>query len=122
MRVLALLPAAALAACGPSLPESGTPAAHDGAWVGRAVTETGNCDDSVIEAEARFGRFVGDVAQGGRQIGEIWGEVSPEGRIEGDLGASGVSVGEVTITLEGDSGSGAWSSRNCTGRIELERA
>ena len=111
-----------LAACGPKLPESGTPSAFDGRWTGQAKGDQAQCYAFTIEAEVKYGTMVGEIRDGSK-LGDVWGEIAPDGTLKGQIGVAGVSGASADIKLDAETGTGvgSYTSSQCDGTLTLVR-
>ena len=92
----------------------------DGTWSVEVITEQGNCDRAY-----RYSIVVenGAVRYGGQEAFAVTGQVQSSGAVTGSI-ARGENRANVTGRLQGELGSGTWTtsgSRNCSGRWNAEK-
>ena len=111
-----------LTACGPELPVSGTASPFDGKWSGTASGDQAGCSFT-IEADVKFGKLVGEIRDGAK-LGDVWGDIGPDGKLEGQLGVAGVRNASAEIVLDAESGTGegTYASAQCNGTLTLARS
>lgn len=122
LRVITVLASIALAACAPSLPETGTPSPFDGIWTGQAEPERSECYKFTVHTEVKFGQMVGEIRDGAK-LADVWGAINPDGTLDGKIGVAGVEAASASIQLDAETGtgSGTYQSDQCDGALTLTR-
>ncbi|MEL7468375.1 MAG: hypothetical protein AAFN27_07960 [Pseudomonadota bacterium] len=123
MRWLAGIVCLALAGCAPELPETGTPTPYDGRWTGKASPAGAGCYAFTIVVDVRFGKLVGEIRDGSK-LGDVWGDIGPDGKLNGKIGVAGVRGARADVQLDAETGKGigSYSSNPCSGTLEMVRA
>jgi len=90
-------------------------------WSAQLPADSKTCGLIVSNFEIRYGTVIGTVSENGRKIADIWGDVSPEGHLDGLIGQMGITGATASVTFSKTSGTGTWKNKFCKGTVKASK-
>jgi len=90
-------------------------------WSAELPADRVICGSIASNFEIRYGTVIGTVSEDGRRIADIWGEVTPEGHLDGLIGQMGITGATASVKFSGTSGTGTWKNKSCEGTVKATK-
>lgn len=105
----------------PEFAANGTPSPYDGKWSGDFSSQMSTCQGITGDFEIRYGQLIGVIRKDGVKKADIWGQLSEQGQLNGNIGKMGISGGDANITFAENTATGSWYGSGCKGQVSLKK-